>query len=216
MGRSTDRVPNYYERMFLPQYLREAVEKKWGIVAKQVYTRTECRQDPDSFCNSRGIRGEPDGPSGRWLFALFAIVITAPAVLARRFGRFERSTLALAVIPYALLGAILLMLAIISPLPYVRWNESVLVFFPFDVLLIRSTFRYRDRYAKGRLVMLGLFALLLAIGVLKQPLWPELLWPAIPLALVAVWPAKWTRVTEAPAAAEPAKKSTSKSKSKKR
>ncbi|HEV7556145.1 MAG TPA: DUF4105 domain-containing protein [Kofleriaceae bacterium] len=207
MGRSTDRVPNYYERMFLPQYLREAVEKKWGVKAKQVYTRSECRENPDEFCNSRGIRGEPEGPSGRWLFALFAIVITAPAVLARRFGRFQRATLALAVVPYALLGAILLFLAIISPLPYVRWNESVLVFFPVDVMLMRASWRHREIYAKGRVAMLGLFALLLAIGVFTQPLWPELLWPLIPAAVVGFWPAAWTRVTEAPAKIEPAKKS---------
>src|SRR5262249_40168675 len=31
MGRSTDNVPTYYQRMFLPQFLREAVAKKFGI-----------------------------------------------------------------------------------------------------------------------------------------------------------------------------------------
>jgi hypothetical protein len=31
MGRPTDRVPTYWERMFLPDYLREAVLKKWAV-----------------------------------------------------------------------------------------------------------------------------------------------------------------------------------------
>jgi len=200
MGRSTDRVPDYYERMFLPQYLREAVEKKWGIKAKQVYVRTECRNDPDEYCASRGIRGEPEGPSGRGLFALFSLLITLPAMLAYRFGRYRRTALAVAVLPYALLGTILWVLAIISPLPYVRWNESLLVFLPLDVILLRSSYRHRETYAKARLAMLALFAALSLIDVLHQPLWPELLWALIPTALVALWPESWTRTSGVPQA----------------
>src|SRR5207248_485094 len=60
MGRVTDRVPTYYERMFLPQYLREAVTKLWGVQPTVVYDR----------------KGPPqlvDGPSGRVLLALILL-----------------------------------------------------------------------------------------------------------------------------------------------
>jgi hypothetical protein len=183
MGRSTDRRPSYYERMFLPQYLREAVEKKFGIVPNLIYER----------------RGDPplsDGPSGRLLFALIALVLCTPAVLARWRGKRQRLALGFAVVPYALLGAILLFLALISPLPYVEWNESVLVFFPLDVLLIILRDRRRRLYARGRLAMLGAFALGLLVGVFKQPLWAPLVWPLVTNGIVALWPQAAESVAE--------------------
>src|SRR5689334_13168523 len=57
MGRSTDRVPTYWERMFLPQYLREAVQKRWGVEPYAIYTR-------------HGAPPLDDGPSGRVWFTL--------------------------------------------------------------------------------------------------------------------------------------------------
>ena len=39
MGRVTDRVPSYWERMFLPDYLREAVVARWGIEPITLYER---------------------------------------------------------------------------------------------------------------------------------------------------------------------------------
>jgi Domain of unknown function (DUF4105) len=176
MGRVTDRVPSYYERMFLPQYLREAVAKLWGIQPIAIYER----------------HGDPplgDGPSGRVWFALAILFLTSPSWITRRIGRLQRTGLALSVVPYVLLGTILTFLAIISPLPYVRWNESCLVLFPLDVLVLILPADKRQRYARGRLVMLGVLAALWLIGILKQPLLPLLLWPAIPLAVAELWPA---------------------------
>ena len=70
MGRSTDRVPTYWERMFLPQFLREAVQKKWGIKPMPIYVRKECRGITTPNCIERGVDVGDDGPSGRWIFAL--------------------------------------------------------------------------------------------------------------------------------------------------
>lgn len=182
MGRVTDRVPSYYERMFLPDYLREAVQKKWGVTPIVLYQR-------------QGPPQQHDGPSGRVVFALIILLFTAPAVIARWRGRFQRATLALALVPPVLLGTILWFLAIISPLPYVKWNESCLVFFPFDLLLLGLGVlgpEKRKLYARGRVAMLGVMALLMLVGVLKQPLLAELLWPLIPAALVGFWPEHWT------------------------
>jgi hypothetical protein len=199
MGRSTDKVPDYWERMFLPQFLREAVAKKFGVQPIARYTRSECRQAGDATaeektnCAERGVRVPSEGPSGRFLFALFALAITAPVVLARRYGRFQRASLALAIAPYALLGLILWVLAIISPLPYVRWNESLLVFLPADLLLLFLRPELRVRYAKVRVGMLALLAVLMIVGLLKQPLMAELLWPLVPAAVVGFWPEAWTK-----------------------
>jgi Domain of unknown function (DUF4105) len=184
MGRVTDRVPTYYERMFLPQYLREAVQKLWGIEPIAIYER----------------HGDPppsESPSGRVWLALIIVVLTSPAWITRRLGRLPRAGLALSVIPYVVLGTVLVFLSIISPLPYVRWNETCLVLLPLDVVvLVWPTARAR-RYARGRLAMLGAIAVLGLVGILTQPLFAALLWPAIPLAVVGLWPAGEAQTAEA-------------------
>lgn len=180
MGRVTDREPSYYERMFLPQYLREAVAAKWGIQPVVLYQR----------------QGEPpptETDSGRFAFALLALLFTLPVILAWRFGRFQRAALVFTLFPPVLLGAILWFLAIISPLQYVKWNESCLIFFPFDAALWFLAAERKRKYARARVVMLGLVAVLLLVGVFKQPLMAELLWPLIPAAVVGFWPSEWTR-----------------------
>ena len=181
MGRVTDRVPSYWERMFLPDYLREAVQAKWDIQPVVLYQR----------------QGEPpptETPSGRVLFAFIALLFTLPVVLTRWLGRFERSALAFAVIPYFLLGTILLFLAIISPLTYVMWNESCLVFFPADIALLFLRPERRRAYARGRVIMLGVLAVAMILGIFHQPLLGALIWPLIPNAVVGFWRPEWSRV----------------------
>jgi hypothetical protein len=180
MGRVTDRVPTYWERMFLPQYLREAVTRLWGIQPIAIYER-------------RGPPAQTDGPSGRGWFALVILLLTAPAWITRLIGRGQRAGLAVAVIPYVLLGAVLTALAIISPLPYIRWNETCLVLLPLDLLVLMMPAHSRW-YARGRLAMLALLLVLDLVGVLTQPLLAPLLWPAIPLAVVGLWPAAPAKV----------------------
>ncbi|MEO7736379.1 MAG: DUF4105 domain-containing protein [Kofleriaceae bacterium] len=172
MGRVTDRIPSYWERMFLPQYLREAVHQLWNIEPIVGYER-------------KGAPPLSEGPSGRVWLALLILVLTSPAWITRRIGRFQRTGLAIAVLPYLLLGTVLTFLAIISPLPYLRWNETCLVWLPLDVLLLIWSGERQRMYARGRLIMLGAMVLLQLVGVLTQPLLAPMLWPAIPLAAVA-------------------------------
>lgn len=178
MGRATDRVPSYWERMFLPDYLREAASRYWHVEPSVVYAR----------------KGPPplhDGPSGRLLFALVVLLLAAPAWATRLWGRFERAGLAVAVVPYVLLGAVFWSLAIVSPLPYVELNESCLVLLPTDVLLVGLLAPvWRRRYARARLALLGVTAALLLAGVLTQPIWPLVLWALVPAAVVGLWPAR--------------------------
>jgi hypothetical protein len=177
MGRSTDRVPTYWERMFLPQYLREAVQKKWGIAPITIYER-------------QGAPPQTDGPSGRVILALVILFWTSLAWIPRLVGKFQRTGAVLAMAPYVLVGAILLLLAIVSPLPYVRWNETVLVWVPFDIIAPFLSEARGRLYARGRLVMLGLVLLLHLVGLLKQPLIAPMLWPLIPLLVIAFSPSK--------------------------
>jgi hypothetical protein len=176
MGRVTDRVPTYWERMFLPDYMREAAERLWGVKPIPVYER-------------RGPPPLDHGPSGRVLFLLVILALTAPAWATRLWGRFQRTGLAIAILPYALLGFILTFLAIISPLPYVRANESCFILIPFDILMIWFLKpRHRRLYARIRVGMLALAALLMLVGVFTQPIWPLLFWPLVPALVVGFWP----------------------------
>ncbi len=200
MGRSTDRVPTYYERMFLPQYLREAVATKFGVQPIAVYVRKECAaeyhdarqagREPDRDCVERGIPTVPDPPSGRVILALCLLAASAPVWLTRLWGRLQRTGLAIAVVPYVLLGAIFLFLALISPLPYVKWNETYLVWLPIDAVVLFLRGERQRSYAKGRLIMLGVMIVLMIFHVLKQPLWPEMVWPIVPMLAVAFMPEK--------------------------
>lgn len=177
MGRSTDRVPTYWERMFLPQYLREAVHEKWGIEPYVAYAR-------------RGPKELTDGPSGRVWLALLGLLLTSPVWLTRLLGRFERTGLAIAVIPQVLLGCVFWFLAVVSPLPYLRFNETCLVLLPLDLLLLVLPAARARRYAQGRTLMLLAMLALGAVGIVKAPLWMLMLWPLVPAAVVGFWPVK--------------------------
>jgi len=191
MGRVTDRVPTYWERMFLPQYLREAVQARWGVRPYKLFERDECIGDPDPMCEEHGIPTVAHPSSGRWLFALVIFMLTAPVWITRAGGRLHRTGLAIAVVPYWLLGVALTGLALVSTLPYFRVNEIILVWLPIDLAIVFLPAAWQVTYARARVAMLAVIAILLLAGVLHQPLWVPMLWPAIPMTTVAFWPRRW-------------------------
>ena len=205
MNRVTDRVPTYWERMFLPDYLREAVEAKWNIKPVVLYQRKgppslkeleKALADPTLSSTERAkLQAQFDAlenmPSGRIVFCLVVMLLTAPAWLTRRWGKLERTGLVVAVAPAAFLGLVLWTLAVVSPLPYfMRWNEALLCLMPFDFLLLFLPAGLKKKYARGRVIMLGLVAALLLVNVFKAPIWPVWLWALIPNAVVGFWPAR--------------------------
>ncbi len=218
MGRATDRIPTYWERMFLPDYLREAAIELWHIQPITLYQRkgplafkevekqlTDPTLTPEQRTALEDRMHElTTAPSGRIVFALIILLLTAPAWATRLWGRFQRTGLAVAVVPAALLGLVLWGLAVISPLPYIRWNETCLALMPFDLLLLWLPPLQRKRYAQGRVAMLVLVAVLLLVNILKMPMWDVLLWALIPNAVVAFMPEQ-PPVQAAPAA-KPANK----------
>jgi hypothetical protein len=204
MGRVTDHIPSYWERMFLPDYLREAVVTLWHIEPIAIYERKgplafkeleKHLADPNLTAAQREsyehqLEALKTAPTGRILFCLLILVLTSPAWLTRLWGKLQRTGLAFAVVPTVLLGLVFWMLSIISPLPYVRWNETLLCLMPFDVLLLLLPLEKQQKYAKGRVAMLGMVAALLLINVLRAPIWPALLWALVPNAVVAFMPEK--------------------------
>jgi hypothetical protein len=202
MGRVSDQVPNYYERMFLPDYMREAVTELWGIEPMVLYQRqgpfavkeiekalADGNLTPEKKAQLQNRLDElHQEPSGRWYIALLAFLLTSPVWLTRLIGRFQRVGLALAVIPPAFLGTIYWFLAIVSPLPYVRWNETCLCLMPFDLALLFLSGERKKKYARYRVIMLALVAALLLVNVLKAPIWTVWLWAIIPNAVVAFMP----------------------------
>jgi hypothetical protein len=205
MGRITDHVPDYWERMFLPQFLREAAFKVWPEVPPIIIYQRDPSLERPELASAAGLHDDADGnglmdaeedrdhASGRVLFAFLLILLVAPAVLTRYFGKFPRLGMTFAVLPQFLFGAILWFLAIISPLPYVMWNETLLILFPADILLLFLSPVRRKQYAQARVGMLGLVAVLMLIGVFKQPIFELILWPLIPNALVGFWKPEWSR-----------------------
>ena len=159
LGRAADRRPDAYEAMFLPDVLRAEVEARLGVAPELIYQR----QGPP-FPRDPGAGGRPV-----WL--VLALLLAAPVALARWRGRRERLALAVAAVPLTLLGLLLWTLAVVSPLPEVRWNEVLLVFVPSDVVLPLLGAVARRRYATARVAILAAASLLLAVGVLRQPLW---------------------------------------------
>ena len=217
MGRNSDQVPSFYERMFLPDYLREAIEvhptlktapmvlyqRKGPLAVKELEKQiSDPNRTPEEKAKLQARLDDLHSQSsGRFGFIVFILLLTAPAWITRLVGRFERTGLWFALIPPVLLGTIYWFLAIISPLPYVRWNETCLCLMPFDLLLLFGPERRRQLYARGRVAMLGLVALLLLAGVLEAPVWTAWLWGLVPNAVVAFLPRK-QRVEKIAAPAE--------------
>jgi hypothetical protein len=185
MGRAADRVPTYYERMFLPEYLRgraAAVGRRagGGLPAQGAAT-----------AERRPERPRPAGADRRRAGGAGRAGALAPTLAAdRAVGRADPAARARP----DLLGA-----GDHQPLPYVRWNETCLVLLPLDLLLVIGPARWRVGYARARVAMIAAVALLLAVGVLRQPLWSILAWPLIPAAMVALPPR--ARATSGPSGA---------------
>lgn len=173
MGRSTDARPTHYEAMFLPDYLRDAVAAELGAEPEVVYQRV-------------GPPHPEEGSSGRLVLLLIIVVTTASAWATRLAGRFERLGMGFAVFFPALIGLVLWFGVIVSPVPYVRFNEAALVFWPLDFALPFLGARKRSLYARTRVAVILAVSVLLAVGVFRQPIWVFLLWPLIPAGTVVL------------------------------
>ena len=184
VGRDLDHNPDLWEAMFLPDILREEVERRMGAKAEVVNLR-------------KGPPFPTSGPSGRpWVIA-FALLFALPLALARLAGRLERVALGWALVPLVFFGVLIWSLIALSSIPALRWNEVALLFVPFDLAIPFLSAPRRRWYARVRVGIVLLVSLLAAIGVFKQPLWVPALVAFLPLAQLAFdWPPRRARVED--------------------
>ncbi len=150
LGRWVDQEIDASEAMFIPEVLAEAVTAELGAVRETVYER----QAPAAV-------GDVDGALFR--FWILVAIVGALSWMAR-WGR----CIAAGII--VLLAVVMWAAALLSPWPELRVNELMMVFVPFDILLLRRS--GSARYTNVRLAMLALAALLAATGIFVQPFWP--------------------------------------------
>jgi hypothetical protein len=172
LGRSADRPTDTWSAMFLPSELR-------ATIAERLHAK------PEEILHRRA----PVQAGSRWLgVALLALGGTLLALVviagARLGGAWWRAALALTGLALGLIGTILFTLAALSSFPELIWNESLLAFWPTDLLLPLLPRRWLTRYLTLRLAVLALVVIGHVFG-LTQPPGPLLL--VLPPLLVAHW-----------------------------
>ncbi len=172
LGRSVDVRPDVYELMFLPDELRWGVEEALGVEAEQLYERRAPPLSRDS-----GLGALP-------FFGLVGFALLSMIAVATVRRRYERAAIAIAAVPLTVMGALLWSIAIVSPLPEVRFNELLLVFVPLDAALPFLSRQRRLYYAAARLAGLGVVLCLALVGLFWQPVGPALV-ALLPLAAIA-------------------------------
>jgi len=158
VGRTLDVPITLWDAMFHPFVLRDEVQKKFGVAPETVYAR-------------RGPPIPDHGPTGRGWSLLIGLAFALPLLVSKLTGRFERTAVAIATVPLALIGLIIWTAAIVSTIPGLRWNEAVFLYLPFDAVYPFLRAERRRQYARVRVAMIVVGSLLRAVGLLLQPLW---------------------------------------------
>ncbi|KAB2907280.1 MAG: DUF4105 domain-containing protein [Kofleriaceae bacterium] len=158
VGRALDEEISLWQAMFHPFVLRDHVEVVLDAPAELIYER-------------RGPPIPEDGPTNRGWALVIGLAFALPLLASKLTGRFERTAVAIATVPLALIGLIIWTAAIISTIPGLRWNEAIFLYVPFDVVLPFLGAVRRRQYARVRLGMFVVGSLLTALGVFLQPLW---------------------------------------------
>lgn len=159
LGRALDASPTRWEAMFLPEIFRDEVAARLGARPEVVYQR------PDPVARGGAFNGRAALLATAFALALItAVSRRMKNVYARRAG------VAVAGLALGLAGLVVWVLAGVSSLAELRFNEVVLVLAPTDFALCMLGGPWLERYARGRLALLSLVALLALIGVLRQPI----------------------------------------------
>jgi hypothetical protein len=176
-----DRERTEYEAMFLPRVLREAVALHLGVTPEIVHARKNPAPAAASWSGAslgtwlvthrRGLT------LGIGLGSALLIVLGTPGA-----SRALRSVFGAL---FGTVGVLLVLLAAISPIAELRYNELVLVWLPTDLLLIVDSRRTIILYTSFRLAGLATVGFLFAWGWFLQPLWP--FWTLAALVLGAIW-----------------------------
>jgi hypothetical protein len=171
LGRKADRHADTWTAMYLPSELRAILEERLGAHPVLVV--------PGRF-------GPLDGPrwTGRLAFLIAGLLLGALVLLGARIGpRSRRAALVITGLFLGLVGLVLWSLAILSTFREFRYNESLLIFWPTDLVLGMIPRRWLKPYVLVRLIALAIITVA-HLGLFVQPMAPLLL-AAIPM--VVIW-----------------------------
>jgi hypothetical protein len=172
LGRAADHPTTAWERMFLPEELRDALEKAIGSKPEVLYQR----------------RGPPPAGAiwaGDAMLTVIGIALALLIFLARRTGpRTFRAAVSMAGILLGLIGLFLWTLALASAFSELVYNEVLLILWPLDLGLPVLKGRLRFQYVRVRLLVIAIVFLLRLVGIFIQPLWPALILAGAPWAMV--------------------------------
>lgn len=190
LGSSADVQPTIWAAMFLPDVMREWIEKNLGAPVEIV----NVRQAPLPAGNPGG------GRLALFAFAGIMAVVAAAGVLSRRRW-LKRLSLVFIGFVSGLLALILFALAILSVLPELRKNELLFVLLPLDFAIMFIGGRKLRLYLTARLAQLVLVSFAAAVGLLVQPLWSIIAMLALPFGIIAG--VEWRAVRRARETAAP-------------
>ncbi len=165
LGRPSDRPTTRWQGMFLPELLRRELESRFAAPPVVMYAR----QRPLPIGSSLG---------GAWILVPAGLLLLAAVHLARRRPGLAKGLVGIGL---GFFGLLVSGLAACAALPELRQNEALLICLPTDLLLLFLPVRWAAAYARLRLVGLLAGAVAVTAGLLIQPLWPLLLFCALPL-----------------------------------
>lgn len=175
-GRAIDAPTSRYADMFMPRVLRAELAQNLGSEPELIYAR----------------RGPvPSGPAsaGVKFLAGLGLLLSLSVLLLGRSRRTWQSLMFAGSLS-GVVGLVLTVLLVASPLAELRYNEVLLLCWPLDLFLALLPIRVLRGYLSLRLVVVVLVAGLAAVGGLRQPLWGPLLF-VIPPLLAAWIVARW-------------------------
>jgi hypothetical protein len=176
LGRHLDKAITPYEAMFLPKELRAAVAQQLGSAEEVVYRR-QAPLPPGRAQQARRLL---------WFMSLGFAFLAGISILKGSARVVTAARIAVGAV-FGGLGTLLLLMAIVSPEPEIRWNENILVFLATDLLFVCVKRDWLRFYALVRLGALGLVGLAAAAGTLLQPMGPFWCAAVISMAALALW-----------------------------
>ena len=168
LGPSSDRAPNGWEVMFLPEGLRDGVAERLGVKAEALAER-------------QAVILPTTAAAGRMALFLLAVVMFLAVRLGARTNRLPLAARAVGIV----LGLVALAIdatALASSWTEFSRNWCLLVLLPTDLALGWLTGEVRRNYVRVRLAGVLVVALLELASVVSQPMLASVALVALPFA----------------------------------
>lgn len=190
LGEPNERVPDAWERMFLPEALRDGVTVRFDA-------------PPEQIAEHVAVVLPTSTSVGRLGLLVLGLALAGIVRFAARRGR-PRVGVALVGVVLGALGLAAATLALASTWPELSRNPNLLALWPTDLFLAWLPFTWRRRYARVRIASCALLALLEITSIVSQPVLTTAALVLLPMLAVARLAAPRGAAVAAPqAAAQP-------------